>query len=107
MFLFTMVRKLVEGVTHEINKQKGNVANQAIEPLTGFINSIVGGVWVGPNADEFVRQGKQVIAELQDVTGIFGGMFSGLGAAIAGIDSGDSKAANAVQDLSNVFSQIF
>jgi len=102
-----MVRKLVEGVTSEINKQKNTVANQAVEPLNNYINSIVGGVWTGPNADEFVRQAKQIIAELQDVTGIFGGMFSGLGAAIAGIDSGDSKAASAVQDLSNVFSQIF
>jgi len=107
MFIFTMVRKLVEGVTHEINKQKSHVVGHAIEPLTGYLNSITSGIWVGPNADEFVRQGKQVIAELTDVTGVFGGMFSGLGAAMAGIDSGDSKATNAVNDLSNVFSQIF
>jgi len=107
MFIFTMVRKLVEGVISEINKQKSNVANQAIDPLNNFINSIVGGVWTGPNADEFVNQMKQVIAELSDITGVFGNMFQGLGSSIAAIDAGDSKAANAVNDLSNVFSQIF
>lgn len=107
MFLLTMVRKLVEGVVNEINKQKSNVVHQATDPLNSYINSIVGGVWVGPNADEFVRQAKQIIAELSDVTGIFGGMFNGLGSAIAAIDGGDSKAAGAVDQLSGIFSQIF
>ncbi|MEP7288360.1 MAG: hypothetical protein ABI947_21630 [Chloroflexota bacterium] len=107
MSIFSMVRKLVEGVTHEITKQKGNVVSQAIEPINGFINSIAGGVWVGPNADEFVNQLKQIIAELSDITGVFGNIFSGLGSSMAAIDAGDSKAANVVNDLGNVFSHIF
>jgi len=107
MSIFTMVRKAVEGVTQEVNKQKTAVSNQAIEPVTGFINNIAGGVWTGPNADEFVNQLKQIIAELGDVGGIFGSLFQGLGGSMAAIDAGDMKATNVVNDLGNVFSQIF
>ena len=107
MSLFTMIGKSVQGVISEVNKQKGNVTSQAVEPLNGFVNNIVGGVWTGPNADEFVNQIKQIIAELSDVGGIFGNLFQGLGGSMAAIQQGDKQATSAIGDLSNVFAKIF
>jgi len=107
MSIFTMIGKSVQGVISEVNKQKTAVTNQAVDPVNGFINSIAGGVWTGPNADEFVNQLKQIIAELGDVGGIFGNLFQGLGGSMASIQSGDKKAQGAVNDLSNVFAKIF
>lgn len=107
MGIFTMIRKAVEGVIAEVNKQKSAVTNQGVDPINGFINQIAGGVWTGPNADEFVNQLKQVIADLTDVGSVFGSLFQGLGGAIGAIDSGDTKAAGLVNDLSNTFSHIF
>jgi len=107
MGIFTMIRKAVEGVISEVTKQKTAVTNHAVDPINGFINQIAGGVWTGPNADEFVNQLKQVIADLTDVGSVFGSLFQGLGGAIGSIDSGDTKAAGIVGDLGNVFSKIF
>lgn len=106
--LFKFVSKAVEGIQNQIMGQLRSVQDEVQGPINSMVGVIVGGAWVGDDADAMSNEiTTKVIPMVQDLIAAIGGINTGVTQASDLIKSTDAKAAGVVDDLISTFGSIF
>ena len=106
---FSFISDAVEGVLGQI-LQQGKVVQDAVEdPVNNFISTITGGAWEGDDADAMVNELTSVVLPMvADLIAAIFGMNSGISQAAENIKNADNSALGIVEDLvGGLFSSIF
>jgi hypothetical protein len=109
LMFFSFVSDAVEGVLGQI-MQQGKVVQDAVEdPVNGFISTITGGAWEGDDADAMTQELTSVVLPMvADLIAAIFGMNSGITQAADNIKNADNSALGIVEDLvGGLFSSIF
>ena len=106
--LIRFARKIVNTVQSQLEKQLTAVQEQAAAPMRAMIEQVVGGVWVGHGANNFVEEvsnltlpgvgkiGDQITATQRNIDH-----------AIDTIDRADEEITNLVNGLADQFANIY
>jgi len=106
--LFKFIRKAVDGALNQIMGQLKSVQDQVESPISSLVSVITGGAWEGSDADAMSNEiTKVVLPMVADLIAAIGGMNTGISQAADLIESTDSKAHGVVEDLVGVFGSIF
>jgi hypothetical protein len=106
--LFKLVFKAVQGVQQQIMGQLRAMQDDVMSPIDRLVNEIMGGAWVGDDADAMVNEIRTtVIPMVQELIAAIGGINTGVGRSLDLFQSTDTQAAGRVDDLVGTFSSIF
>jgi hypothetical protein len=105
---FSFVSDAVEGVLSQILNQ-GKVVQDAVEaPVNSLLGVIMGGAWQGEDADAMSGEITSVVLPMvADLIAAIFGMSSGITQAADAIKAADDSALGVVEDLVSTFSSIF
>jgi len=106
--LFKFIRKAVDGPLNQIMGQLKSVQDQVESPVKSLVGVITGGAWVGTDADAMANEiTTKVVPMIADLLAAIGGMNTGITQAANLIESTDAKAHGVVEELVGVFGSIF
>jgi len=107
-FLFKLAMSIVNEVLSEISKQVNVVQTQALDAITGFVKQVVGGAWVGDDANKFVNDlNGEVSKALNGIMHSVSSYGGGINNAAQRMQQADQQAAQEINDLVGVFGQIY
>lgn len=106
--LFKFMRKGIEAAQNQIMGQLRSVQDQVQSPINSFVGVIVGGAWVGDDANAMTNEITTVVLPMvTDLMAAIGGINTGIMQTMDLIESTDKKAAGVVDDLVSTFASIF
>jgi hypothetical protein len=106
--LFKFIRKSVDAALNQIMNQLKSVQDQVESPISNLVGVIMGGAWEGDDADAMSNEITNVVMPMvADLIAAIGGMNTGISQAADLIEDTDSKAQGVVEDLVGVFGAIF
>ena len=106
--LLRFARAMVQQALSQLTQQLNIVQDQAYKPMQAMVQPVVGGVWVGRGADQFVQEvsslampnveriGQQIVRTQQNIN-----------FAIDTIDKADEQVRAKVNSLGDLFGAIF
>ncbi len=106
--LLRFARAMVQQALSQLTQQLNVVQDQAYKPMQAMVQQVVGGVWVGRGADQFVQEvsslampnveriGQQIVRTQQNIN-----------FAIDTIDKADEQVRAKVNGLGDLFGAIF
>lgn len=106
--MFSFISDAVEGVLSQILSQ-GKVVQDAVEsPVNSLLGVIMNGAWQGEDADAMANEITSVVLPMvADLIAAIFGMSSGITQAADNIKNADNQALGVVEDLVGVFQGIF
>jgi len=107
-FLLQLARRVVETVINQVTQQVNIVGDQVNDPIEGYLNQIMSGVWVGDDADAFVNEVRsRVLPEIAEILQVVGNINLNINSAAEIVEQADQQVEALVDDLSNTLSQVF
>lgn len=105
--LFKFIRKAVDGALNQITNQLKSVQDEVEGPISKLVGVITGGAWEGTDADAMANEITTVVLPMvADLIAAIGGMNTGISQAANLIEDTDTKAHGVVEELVGVFSSI-
>lgn len=106
--LFKFIRKAVDGALNQITGQLKSVQDQVESPINSLLGKMIGGSWEGEDADAMANEITTVVLPMvADLIAAIAGMNTGISQAANLIEDTDKKAHGVVEDLVGVFGSIF
>lgn len=106
--LFKFIRKAVDGVLNQIMGQLKSVQDSVEAPIGKLLSTITSGAWEGDDADAMANEiGTVVMPMVADLIAAIGGMNTGISQAANLIEDTDTKAHGVVEDLVGIFGSIY
>jgi len=106
--LLRLARQVVENVMREVLNQVNVVDNLIQQTIRSYIQSVVGGVWQGTAADEFVQKVEQVVAQQGfPMRDMIQNISTSITNAMDAVDRTDQNARGVVDSLADTFKQVY
>jgi hypothetical protein len=106
--MLRFAQEIVESVRTGLVQQINVVQEQALSPLNGIMQQVVGTQWIGQGADAFAEElASIVIPDIGRVTDNIGWLNNGLGQAAEVISAADKAALAAINEFADACSSIF
>ena len=106
--LIRFARKVVNSVQSQLEKQLTAVQEQAAAPIRAMVEQVVGGVWIGHGADNFVEEvSNLVLPGVGKIGGHITATQRNIDHAIETIDRADEEITNLVNGLADQFANIY
>ena len=106
--LISFARKVVSWVSSQLTSQLNVVEDMAAAPMRAMIEQVVGGVWVGRGADKFVEEvSNLMLPGVGKISNQITTTRQNIDHAVDCIDRADQEVNNIVNNLADVFSNIY
>lgn len=105
--LLRIARAVVEQVINQVTAQINVVEDQVRQVLQGFVQQVLGGVWQGRGADEFVNEISSVaMPRLTQLIGSITMINTNVRTAVQIMDDADTRARAKIDQLQSTFDRI-
>lgn len=106
--LIQFARAVVEQVKQQIMQQQNVIADQVQQTIQGFVNQIMGGIWIGKDADAFADEvANRVMSEIAQILGAVAGIHTSVTNATDALDQGDQQAQQIVESLADTLGNVY
>lgn len=105
--LIRIARAVLEQVIAGIFKQLNIVEEQIQAPIQRFMQEVLGGMWRGRGADEFIRTiSEEVLPVIAEILTLITGFNGNIRTAVTIMDEADQNCRNRVSALRNTIDSI-
>ncbi len=107
-FLLRLARKVLESVLGKLVKQMDILENAVRLPVKAIMQEVTGGVWIGKGAEAFVNELSELfMPDVDQSTQLIDGTRTAITKAMGLVDDADQQSFARINDLGDVFKQVF
>lgn len=105
--LLRIARAVVEQVINQVTQQINIVDQQVKSVLQNYVQQVIGGVWIGKGADEFVNEiSGKAVPQITQLIGSITMINTNVRTAVQIMDDADNRARAKIDQLRNTFESI-
>ncbi|MBN1564305.1 MAG: hypothetical protein JXA10_10735 [Anaerolineae bacterium] len=105
--LLHLAREQVQDIRNKVNQQIDLISDEVQSKLQNYVAEVVGGIWRGEGADEFVREiTEYALPKLAEITGDIQHQIVCLDRSVSTMDDADARAKSEVNRLADAFERI-